>query len=268
MLRCQPFLAGLGIVVATQVAGAAELRSHEAVYDLKLAEPTDQISAIDARIALQLTRADCKATDLDYRFVARFHEESEITVTDQRTKTQETTDGRSMRFDTQTLVDGVEQQAVRGTATTEQNTTTVRYEAPVSREAKIDGASFPFGHTARLIDRAIAGDRFLEARLFDGDAEAEKGLTTTSIITPNDAAPTAAAASGVEGLRSWRITESYFNADSDDDGQPVFETRYRLYENGVSDELTLNFGSYTIEGNLTRLDYKDQPNCDTAGGGR
>ncbi|MBC8131251.1 MAG: DUF1849 family protein, partial [Rhizobiaceae bacterium] len=65
----------------------------------------------------------------------------------------------------------------------------------------------------------------------------------------------------LSGLQSWRISESYYNSDSDPDGMPVFQTSYRLYENGVSDELTLDFGTYAFEGVLSRLDLFDGTAC-------
>ncbi|MBB3949829.1 EipB family protein [Aureimonas jatrophae] len=249
----------------TQPLLAAELRTHEAVYDLKLAEPTDQISAVDARIALQLTKKECDSFGLDYRFVARFHQDDEVTVTDQSTRTHERTDGSQMTFTTQTLVDGTAQERVEGKASTAGASTTVIYSEPVQRESTIPSASFPLQHIARLIERAEAGERIVEAKLFDGDAEAEKGLTTTSIITSSAESPTAAIADAVRGLKSWLVTESYYNADSDDDGQPIFETRYRLFENGVSDELVMNFGAYTLEGRLTRLSYLEPVPCTAPG---
>ncbi|WP_062010929.1 EipB family protein [Aureimonas sp. AU4] len=261
-MHVQQLLAATALAaLAAQPSLAEPLRAHEAVYELKLAEPTDQISAVDARIALQLTRKDCDTFALDYRFVARFHQEDEITVTDQGTRTQERLDGSVLAFDTQTLVDGTAQERVEGEAKNDAGATKVQYKEPVQREASIPLASFPLQHTARLIARARAGDRIVEAKLFDGDAEAEKGLTTTSVITSSNGPPTPAIAESVRGLKSWLVTESYFNADSDDDGQPIFETRYRLFENGVSDELTMNFGAYTLEGRLSRLSYLDPAEC-------
>lgn len=264
-MHVHKLLAATALVVTCALPANAELRPHEAVYDLRLAEPTDQISAVDARIALQLIRKDCDAFSLDYRFVARFHQETEITVTDQSTRSQEKVDGSALTFDTQTLVDGTAQERVEGQASTSGDTTTVRYKAPVDREAEIPAASFPLQHTARLIERARAGEKIVEAKIFDGDAEAEKGLTTTSVITPSDGPPTPAIADAVKGLASWLISESYYNADSDDDGQPIFETRYRLFENGVSDELTMNFGAYALEGRLNHLSYLDPAPCLPAG---
>lgn len=242
-------------------ARAADLQPHEAVYDLSLSSQTSDFNSVDGRIALQLKPDACNALSLDYRFVARFHEDDELTVTDQQTLAKESRDGKRYEFRTRTLVDGAEQTLVEGVAVNDADATQVTFESPVKRETDLPLSVFPLGHTAKLIDRALAGDRVVQAKLFDGDDDADKLLTTTSLILPakaGEAPEKAEIAETLEGLRSWNITESYYNSDSDDDGMPVFETRYRLYENGVTDRLHLDFGEYTLEGGLARLNYYDR----------
>lgn len=242
-------------------ARAADLQPHEAVYDLALVAQSSDFNSIDGRIALQLKPDACAGLTLDYRFMARFHQDSELTVTDQQTLSKESRDGRRYEFRTKTLVDGAEQNKVEGVAVNDANATHVTFEAPVKRETDLPLSVFPLGHTAKLIDAALKGERMVQANLFDGDDDADKLLTTTSLILPAKAGTHAMdplVAKTLEGLRSWNITESYYNSDSDDDGMPVFETRYRLYENGVSDELHLDFGDYTLEGGLARLQFFDR----------
>ena len=243
-------------------AGAADLQPHEAVYDLALSSQTSSFNSIDGRIALQLKPDACAALSLDYRFMARFHQDDELTVTDQQTLAKETRDGKRYEFRTRTLVDGSEQGVVSGVAVNDAAATQVTFESPVKRETELPLSVFPLGHTSKLIASALAGERMVQANLFDGDDDAEKLLTTTSLILPakaGDRPKDPAIARQLEGLRSWSITESYYNSDSDDDGMPVFETHDRLYEIGVTDRLSLDFGDYTLEGGLARLSYYDRP---------
>lgn len=255
-------LSGLALLAAALPAAAASLQPHEAVYELVLDQPASGFNGAEGRIALQLRNEDCDWRSLDYRFVVRFQQESELTVTDQHTLSRETRGGDRFEFETTTSIDGTPQETVKGKAGTRNDTTRIDYERPVERVSEIASAAFPMGHTARIIEEAKAGRRIFEARLFDGDGEAEKGLTTTSVIAPvpGDQPPApraegreAEGAASLAGVRSWRISESYYNSDSNTDGMPIFETRYRLYENGVSDELTMDFGTYVLKGSLSRL---------------
>lgn len=250
-------LAGLS---AVQPATAADLVPHRAVYDLSLASQSRDLVGVDGRIAIDMTASDCEAYDLDYRFVARFGEESEMTLTDQRILAREDRDGRSYDFEALSFVDGIEQSRVEGTARTREAQTHVEMRQPVSREFAIRAALFPLGHTRHLIERARAGDRIVETPLYDGDALGENLLSTTAIITPVPAG-SAAAEEALAGVSAWRVNESYYNADSDADGLPTFHTRYVLYENGVSDDLFLDFGEYALRGGIAELSLGEAPSC-------
>ncbi|WP_062226156.1 EipB family protein [Aureimonas frigidaquae] len=257
-------LAGLAASAALGIAAqawAAPLRPHQAVYDLSLSGQTEDILAVEGRIALTLNAKACGEYDLDYRFAARFHKDGETTVTDQRTRSVEADNGRAYRFETTTFVDGLDQGTVRGTASNAQDATTVSLQEPVIRDFSLPASHFPLDHTAMLIERARKGQRFVEARLFDGDPEAEKLMTTTSIILPAATGASGDKGRDFAGLASWTVDESYFNSDSDEDGLPIFRARYRLYENGVSDEMTLDFGDYALKGSLTSLTYLSAPDC-------
>lgn len=244
--------AALASILLASAAGAAPLAPHRAVYDLSLASQTEELLDVEGRIALDLQMEGCTLYDLDYRFVARFSQDGEETLTDQRTRAQESTDGRRYTFETQSFVDGMEQPVVSGTAETVEDETGVALTAPVEREFALPASRFPLGHTAALIERALAGERMVQLNLFDGDAEGDKQTTTSTVIMPLPL-ETQSMLEGVEGLRGWRVDESYFNADSDADGLPIFHTRYTLYENGVTDEIYMDFGPYALEGALSEL---------------
>ncbi|MCB8840432.1 EipB family protein [Aurantimonas sp. VKM B-3413] len=105
---------------------------------------------------------------------------------------------------------------------------------------------------------------------FEGSPSAPTPEEGTVGPAPGDATAdepqdSAAAAQGPEaklkGLKSWRVSESYYNSDSDPDGLPIFQTRYTLYENGVSDDLLLKFDGYALAGGLSSLDLLPRPDC-------
>ncbi len=264
----------LGAAAASIVAADAEASSvlvpHQAVYDLALASQDAGIVDAEGRIAMNIRSRACEAWDLDYRFVARFRQDQEVTLTDQQTVSTESRVGDVFDFTTKTFVDGSPEKEVKGVARQAAEGTKVTMQSPERKNYVLPSARFPMQHTEELIRRAKAGDRIVESKLFDGDDDAEKLLTSTAIIaaveTPAAGATAGAgAASAVKaklaGMRAWRISESYYNTDSDDDGMPVFQTSYVLYENGVSDELVLDFGTYSFKGTLRQLDILAAPDC-------
>lgn len=236
---------------------AVELTPHRGVYDLSLAEHTLGLTGVEGRIAIDLAAPTCEAYDLDYRFVARFGEEGETTLTDQRIVASEGRDGTSYDFTATSLVDGIEQSRVEGSARTTADETRVEMRQPVARAFEIPAALFPLGHTRHIIERARAGERIVQSPLYDGDVEGDDVLTTTAIITP--LRRDAELPDGIEKLAGWRVDESYYNSSSDADGLPTFHTRYTLFENGVTDDLYIDFGDYALEGGLSELTLGEGP---------
>lgn len=186
------------IVLATLSASAAHaampLAPHQAVYNLSLASESSAIVDAEGRIAMELKTDKCGIYDLDYRFVARFQQEQEFTLTDQQTNSTENRAGTEFEFTTKTFVDGAPEKEIRGAARQDGDMTKVAMQSPVARQFDLPLSAFPMQHTAELIARAKAGERIVETKLFDGDDDAEKLLSSTAIITANPP-PAAGAAS-------------------------------------------------------------------------
>ena len=302
------FLLALALVPVSGAApaGAVTMQAHRASYDLKLADGSNDLIDADGRIAIEIGYDACKAYVFDYRFVARFQENQDLVVTDQQTHSTESLDGKSFVFETKSFVDGTPNSTVSGHATTEGDTTKVTVEQPTGETTELPSVLFPVQHTKALIEAAEAGKPILESRLYDGDPDPAKRLTSTAIIgpaapkrsetgqgngatrdagagqrgteagngtgggagpekqtaqTPAEARTKSGPAKKLAGLRSWRVSESFYDTDSDPDGLPRFETSYTLYENGVSDDLKLGFDGYVLEGGLSTLTYLDVPDC-------
>ena len=268
----------VGAASAATVTTPTTIAPHRASYRLALKENEGDIADAEGRIAFSVEEKDCKAYALDYRFVARFQQDQEMVVTDQWTKSSESTDGQRLDFQTKTFVDTQPQSETQGTAATSDGKTSIALSMPQDKRIDIPAAMFPMAHTIALIDKAKAGERIVEEPIFDGDSDAEKKLTSTAIIAP--VSQTASAPTGdpgqeqaettpaspelvakLDGLKAWRVSESFYNTDSDADGHPVFQTAYTLYENGVSDDLVLTFDGYSLAGGLVSLDLLDRPDC-------
>lgn len=95
----------------------------------------------------------------------------------------------------------------------------------------------------------------------DGEGPGGEGdATSAAAEDPATSAPEAIAA-GLAGLQAWRISESFYNSDSNENGLPVFETIYTLFENGVTGNQTLKFDGYTLKTRLVSLDLQEPAAC-------
>ncbi|MCK5931698.1 protein of unknown function [Fulvimarina manganoxydans] len=263
------------VPIALMASGslAATLAPHRAVYDLALTSRSMDLIDGSGRIAMEFRQETCGTFDLDYRFVARFEREDATVVTDQQTVSAEDAAANTFTFTTRTFVDGAAAWVIRGKATNSDSSTRVELEEPEARSFDLPLSVFPSAHTMELIEKAKAGERIVETKLFDGDNEADKLLSTTAIITAVGEETSSDEGVGrvtddarevpekLDGLRAWEVKEVYYNSDSDPDGLPLFETTYTLYENGISGEIAFETGDYGFAGTLTQLELFEVPDC-------
>lgn len=259
------------MVAVAPGAGAAEIASHRAAYDLALTSDLDGVRGGTGRIVAELRQTSCGTFETDYRFVARFEREDASVVTDQRTRNVESIPDRTLDFRTEAFVDGQPESLIEGKATTGDTSTRVELQSPEPRSLEIALSVFPIAHLEDLIDKAVAGETMVETTFFDGDNEADKRLTTTAVIAPLSPAGFAGKKEegtaderrpALDGLRAWRVHESYYNSDNEADGLPLYQATFDLYENGVSDNFVLDNGDYAFSGGLVSLDLLDGPPCD------
>jgi hypothetical protein len=126
------------------------------------------------------------------------------------------------------------------------------------------GALFPTEHTLLLIERALAGDQFVSRKVFDG-ATVENAGQITAVIGPQ---LQSGASDKVEKLPkspllnrpSWRVRLAFFPADSRAE-QPDYELGMRLLDNGVSQDMTLDYGDYVIRAKLDDIEPLPHPGC-------
>ena len=69
-----------------------------------------------------------------------------------------------------------------------------------------------------------------------------------------------AAAKGLGDLASWPVSIGYFEEQTGD-LTPSYQIDFRLYDNGVSRELLIDYGNFSVQGTLTALEYLKAPEC-------
>jgi hypothetical protein len=143
----------------------------------------------------------------------------------------------------------------------------VKLSQPAHAELDISGPLlFPTQHSLALIEAARAGQGLFQARIYDGSEKGRKVYDTTAFIGAavppgNDAKlEPASKEKGLGELASWPVSIGYFEAKGGD-LTPSYQIDFRLYENGVSRELLIDYGDFSIHGTLTSLEYLKVPEC-------
>lgn len=246
-------------------AAPIRLASHRAVYDLSLAKSTGTraVENVSGRIVIDFSGDACKGYTMQTRQVTMLGSgESGDRTSDLRNSTYESGDGKSLRFKTATILNNAPSPAVDGSAETGADGLKVRLKEPKRDRIEADGTVlFPSHHMRRLIEAARAGETTLSVKVFDGSDDGKKVYDTLAVIGRAGAAPAAATAERdkplregpLSGMKRWPVTLSYFT-QGEGERMPIYTLTFDLYENGVSGALHLDYGDFTIDGDLTRFD--------------
>ncbi len=267
-LALPAFLSAIPATVVPAYAGA--LIPHRAVYDLTLDEASDRsgITGITGRMVYEFNGSACEGYTVTFRFVTQIDTADLSRVTDQQTTTYEDGDGESFRFVTRSFVDEALDTELRGTArltpASKPDATVVSIEKPETQEIRLAATQFPTQHLLELLKKAESGETFYETTLFDASDKADQVMTTTVIIgreakaSANDPEQKALAPMAEEPF--WPVDVAYFDM-KDEQGEelPTYRISFKLYENGVTRDLVMDYGDFSMTGRLVDLALFDEP---------
>ena len=258
-------------------AEAAALAPHRAVYDITLvdARPGAGVSELAGRMVYELTGSACAGYTQKMRFVTRTtNQEGEVTISDMRSSSWEDAAGDRFRFDNAQYRDDRQVEQTVGEAVRRKSAGEIRVELtkPKKRVIKIPvGAMFPIQHSMKLLESARNGQTVLSADLYDASEKGEKVYTTSAYIGArhapgyNKSLPAVTNSGALDTLPAWPIALSYFDQNKDlEDAVPSYELAFIYFENGVSRRLLIDYGNFSIRGELKELEFLDAETCTPA----
>ncbi|WP_064691478.1 cell envelope integrity EipB family protein [Rhizobium aegyptiacum] len=249
---------------AASAAIATGLVAHRAVYDLELKDASDRsgIASMYGRMVYEFDGSYCQGFTTNFRFVTQIDTGDSVRVSDQQTKTFENLKDRKFTFDTKSFTDEQLDKEVHGAAEDQPNGVKVDLKQPASRELQLAESRFPTEHMLDVIQNAKDGKRFFEARVFDGSDDGDKSLVTTTIVGKQEIPAAEEADAGNAGAFSktafWPVTIAYFNENAKSDSLPVYRMSFKLYENGITRDLTMDYGDFVLTGKLAKLELLDR----------
>lgn len=256
-------LAGLATATAAgaQAAnqpGAEAMAAHRAAYNLTLDRVRDNSDIARARgimVFEVIDACDGWATRQRFSLVLTDRDGQDI-ETGSDYSTFETKDGRRIRFSLTQTTQGAVSQRITGEADLTPEGGTVRYTEPEAKEDSLPpGTLLPMLHTIRALQAARSGQRLLVAPLLDGTSTDGAQDSTTVIAgwsgpQPNERFPALAP------LGSARMRVAFFDRNDTSGGgasAPDYEVGLRYWENGVADELKMDFGDFVVDGRMEEL---------------
>jgi hypothetical protein len=267
----------LGLTLTSQAQALAakepnKLVAHRAIYEMTLddARTASGITGIDGRMVFEFTGSECDGYSLNMRMVTQMTDsQGQTNLTDLRSSTWEQGDGQKFRFQSAQYLNDKLGDVTMGRAVREtpNEAVKVKLSQPAHAELNLSGSVlFPTQHSLALIEAARTGQAIFQARIYDGSEKGRKVYDTTAFIgtmvAPGGDAKLEDAAKdkGLGELASWPVSIGYFEPKGGD-LTPSYQIDFRLYENGVSRELVIDYGDFSIHGTLTALEYLKAPAC-------
>jgi len=260
----------------TVFAGDIDLAPHRAVYDvtLKRADERADLSGADGRLALELGGSDCEGWTTNFRMANEFRpREGKGRLIDTQSASWESGDGLSMRYNQREFLDGSPEGERKVSAKRDPagGIGRAEIEKPEPRSLELPPETvFSIEHQKRLLRLALSGGTHDSSLVYDGSDDSSGYRAIAFIGTkkaPGQAKSTIAGAAGeaLAKLPAWPMTVSFYSTkpgETQGEATPAYQVGFTMYENGVADNLTLDYGDFALGGNLKVLEFLEQSPCE------
>jgi hypothetical protein len=167
--------------------------------------------------------------------------------------TWESKDGLKFRFHMKQTTDTAVTSQTDGDAKLERTggPGEAHYTVPEDTVKKLPaGTLFPMAHTSAILTAAQAGKKFVALPLFDGTEDS--GAEDSTIVVLDWKKPEANKYPVLSGLPSTRVRLAFFDRDSKGE-VPTYQVGMRYWENGVADNLQMDFGDFVMDAKMTEF---------------
>ncbi len=243
-----------------------KLAPHKITYDLKLKEASEKqgITQATGRMVFEYTGSACEGYTTQSRIVLKLNSrDGEGMTQDQRTTSFESSDDLQFRFVNNSIVNNVPKSNVAGEGKIGPEGAVVKLQKPQVEILKFDkDVKFPNGFLRDLVEQAKKGQTFITHSVYDGGDGGKILYNTSATIRPVKAVEgTEQVKSKLGTMAKWRVKVSYFDTTKKGDPLPDYSFAAVLYENGVTDDIVIDYGEMAFVGKTTSFELLPQTPC-------
>lgn len=250
-----PIVAALTLAAmqAHAQAPAVELAGHRALYTLTLGSSRGDVTSAGGTMAFEMTDA-CEgwATRQRMRINVTNRDGQNIEIGSDYA-TFESKDGLNLRFTMRQTTEQAVTTETEGDASLPSAGAAgeARYTRPAdARKTLPAGTLLPNMHTIAIIEAARAGKKFLSIPLFDGTTA--DGAQDTSVAIFSWDKPQQNKFEALRNLPSGRVRVAFFDREKGAT-TPDYELGMRYYENGIAEDMSMDFGDFVMRATLQEL---------------
>lgn len=252
----------------------AALPSYRASFKMSLlkARSDASVASADGQMFFEWKRVCGGYSYLQKSYTDYVTNEGEVQRQELTSESFESTDGTEYTFHFVDRMDGtlVEEYQGRGTLSPDGKGGLVEYSKPAPAEVELRaGTVFPTVYTLDILNAARAGKRTVSRSIFDGmgdEARYDANAFIAKEMKPEPATPFDDMIDPkglLTGHRSWNVDIAFYT-DTTSDGLPDYEMSARFYDNGVTTDLTFNYGDIQMKGDLERIEPVVDETCGRA----
>jgi len=265
-MRTLAAILALFLAVLPDPAQAQKFAPHRAFYDLALRSSERDSNIVSVRGEMLAEWGEtCEAWTLEHRSAFDIDVGGERTVrVSTNIATWEARDGLSYRFSVRNVERDGDEERIEGSAKLDGpgKGGSVHYVKPEEKTVPLPaGTIFPTAHSEESLVQA--GDSPVSFRRIVFDGLSGDGLFEVSAVIGAPLPPGPAereAAKPVAAMRAWPTHIAFF-AYGSSDAAPDNEVSFRMYANGVSDDMIIDFGQFKVVAKLKALELGTRPTC-------
>lgn len=273
-------LAGIAGLAACCLATDATAQTikfapHRAIYDVTLGRsaPGSGVNEMTGRLVYELRGGGCEDYAQSMRFVTQSSSsDGTQQINDMRTTSLEEIAGRRLAFRSAQYHDDQIGEVTEGKAgRRDAGDVAIELSKPEAKALSLPASTyFPIQHSIAMLQGAMAGKVRFEADVYDGSEKGDKVSSTVTVIGKGRVADSSmlpasiANADRLKALRYWPISTGYYEkgkALDKKDALPNYEMAAHFFENGVSTKLVMDYGDFSLKGELKELTFLDAPVC-------
>ena len=238
------------------------IAGHRAFYVLSLKSSTDQgVLSANGSMAYEVADACTGWTTAQHLIINLTDRDGRDVKMVSDYATFETKDGTRLTFHTKQMSDQTVTEQLDGVATLDRTTGRghADFTAPDHKRVMLPpGTMLPNTHTLAVLQAGLAGKKFLAVPLFDGTGG--DGAQDSFVTLEPWHSSHSERWPSLSGLPSGRVHVAFYDRDQKTE-MPDYEIGMRYFDNGVADDLAMNFGDFVMQGKLDQFELKSIPRC-------
>ena len=258
--------AGLSALALGELAAAVTIAPHKAVYALELGQAHSESQVTQAEGRLEYEWDDvCDGWTVRQRTLLTMVNRSGQSIqSNWAINSWESKDGLRYRFFVRRFHASGAIESVRGHAELDGPGEGGRavYHDPEERVVELPkGTVFPTNYSLEMMALAEQDQLPVWRIMFDGFGEEELLGVNAAMVSTLAAGEAASLDSAmISDLPSWRVRLAFFPLDRRTP-EPDREQGFRVFSNGIVDELVIDYGDFSIDADLEDLSSLPQATC-------